>query len=271
LKFWQQLHSACGTSLKMLTPFHPQTDGQSETANRVVIAMLRSYIRTKQTNWDVVLPLVQHAYNDSVHSSTGLTPSFFDMGRHRRTPILLANPKAQVTDAVTGRVHSVAYTLVNNQQVLAEARKHLLLAHQKQKFQADKKRGDAAFAEGDSVMLDTEHLNLKWHGSCRKLRPKHMGPFRIVAMKGPNAAELELPATMKCHKVQNISKLRLYVDESARFPGRPQPPPPTIFADGHVEYEVEEILGQRGKGVGVQFLVKWTGYPVHDSEWTHVI
>eukprot|EP00955_Chlamydomonas_euryale_P061216 357949-Chlamydomonas_euryale.AAC.1 len=38
--FWQHLNRLNGTKLKTSTPYHPQTDGQSERANRVVEDML---------------------------------------------------------------------------------------------------------------------------------------------------------------------------------------------------------------------------------------
>ena len=43
-KFWQAVFELLGTKLSMSTAYHPQTDGQTERANRVVEEMLRAYL-----------------------------------------------------------------------------------------------------------------------------------------------------------------------------------------------------------------------------------
>jgi hypothetical protein len=43
---------------------------------------LRSYINYRQDDWVKWLPLAEFAYNNSVHSSTGVTPFFALMGLH---------------------------------------------------------------------------------------------------------------------------------------------------------------------------------------------
>jgi len=39
--FWRELIRLMGTKLQMTTTFHPQSDGQPEAANRVIIMYLR--------------------------------------------------------------------------------------------------------------------------------------------------------------------------------------------------------------------------------------
>ncbi|ETN09616.1 hypothetical protein PPTG_11944 [Phytophthora nicotianae INRA-310] len=66
----------------------PETDGQTERANRVVEDVLRSYA-TSFTSWSSFLPMVEFAINNATHASTGLTPFFVNFGRHPRVPALL--------------------------------------------------------------------------------------------------------------------------------------------------------------------------------------
>jgi hypothetical protein len=50
-RFWQELHRLVQTKLAMSSSFHPQTDGQTERANRTLEEMLRHYVGYKQDDW----------------------------------------------------------------------------------------------------------------------------------------------------------------------------------------------------------------------------
>jgi hypothetical protein len=49
--FWQELHRLLHVRLAMPSPFHPQTDGQIERANRTLEEMIRHYVAHKQDAW----------------------------------------------------------------------------------------------------------------------------------------------------------------------------------------------------------------------------
>jgi RNase H-like domain found in reverse transcriptase/Integrase zinc binding domain/Reverse transcriptase (RNA-dependent DNA polymerase)/Integrase core domain/Chromo (CHRromatin Organisation MOdifier) domain/gag-polyprotein putative aspartyl protease len=267
--FWKQFCTIMGIKQVLSTPFHPQTDGQSEVANKSIETMLRAYVDGKQSDWEKYLSLMEFAYNDSVHSGTGFTPFFLEYGVDPLTPLALINKAGlqQQTEGPKGSIHTAVYTCTRMQQSLQAAKVAIKQSQSKQQQAIDKRHSSVQFTAGDQVMLATRHLHLPWVGSSRKLRQPWVGPFTIVSMKGDNAAELELPATMKCHNVQNVSKLKHFHTSPDRFAGRQEVPPATLFEDGHEEFTVEEILGKRGKGGRVQYLVKWLGYPVSDCEW----
>jgi transposase InsO family protein len=50
--FWRALWSQLGTTLTMSSAYHPQTDGQTERANRTLEEMLRSRVNFEQSDWD---------------------------------------------------------------------------------------------------------------------------------------------------------------------------------------------------------------------------
>ena len=50
--------AAFGIERRFSTSFHPETDGQTERANRVVEEMLRNITAEVGSNWETVLPLL---------------------------------------------------------------------------------------------------------------------------------------------------------------------------------------------------------------------
>jgi hypothetical protein len=50
--FWKAYFDKLGTQLRFSTAFHPQTDGQSERANRTLEEVLRHFVSARQDNWD---------------------------------------------------------------------------------------------------------------------------------------------------------------------------------------------------------------------------
>ncbi|MCO5558453.1 hypothetical protein L7F22_012036 [Adiantum nelumboides] len=67
---WRGLFENMGTTLKFSSSFHPQTDGQSEEANSTILDLLKCYVSEHKGKWEQYLPLVEYAYNNTVHSST---------------------------------------------------------------------------------------------------------------------------------------------------------------------------------------------------------
>ena len=88
--FWRALWQQLGTRLAMSTAYHPQTDGQTERANRTLEDMLRAYVSYRQTDWDKHLTAAEIAYNNSVQASTGFSPFFLNAGQHPHLPLSAA-------------------------------------------------------------------------------------------------------------------------------------------------------------------------------------
>ena len=59
----------------MSTSDHPETDSQTERANRVLEKILGEYVHSF-SSWSEFLPMVEFAINNSVHESTQHTPFF---------------------------------------------------------------------------------------------------------------------------------------------------------------------------------------------------
>ncbi|KAG3237391.1 hypothetical protein PI124_g17619 [Phytophthora idaei] len=87
-RFWQEVSTILGAQLSMSTADHPQTDGQTERVNRVLVDLLKSYAHSFQ-QWSDCLPMAEFAINNSVHASTGHTPFYVNAMRHPRLPSML--------------------------------------------------------------------------------------------------------------------------------------------------------------------------------------
>ena len=62
-KFWTELCKLCNIQMKMSTPYHPQTDGQTERANRTLEEMLRHFVNPTRNDWDEHLDAAEFACN----------------------------------------------------------------------------------------------------------------------------------------------------------------------------------------------------------------
>jgi transposase InsO family protein len=79
-KFWKRLFEVLGVDIRLSTAFHPETDGSTKVTNQVMEQYLRIFCNFKQNDWFQFLPLAEFTYNNSVNSSTKLTPFFADTG-----------------------------------------------------------------------------------------------------------------------------------------------------------------------------------------------
>ena len=61
-------------------PYRPQSDGQVERFNRTLIQGLKTLVNSHQDNWDDFAAYVAHAYNSTVHATTGCSPNMLVFG-----------------------------------------------------------------------------------------------------------------------------------------------------------------------------------------------
>ena len=66
---WNQLCRRFNIKRCMSSPYHPESDGQTERVNRTLEQMLRTYIKSDEREWERLLPALELAYNTTSHSS----------------------------------------------------------------------------------------------------------------------------------------------------------------------------------------------------------
>jgi len=260
--FWREFFKSLGSSLNLSTAYHPQTDGQTERVNRDLGVYLRHFVSRDHKNWDNLLPFAEFAFNNTKHSSTGLSPFQLCFTYSPAAPIDLLPRVPSASPAAD-------QTLTEFSNMLRLARDSIHEAQTAQSAQNNKKHHSHTFAVGDLVTVDATDTDSPTtaNSPSKKLRPKWLGPFEILKLKRVTA-ELKMPPGMKSHPVFHFSKLRPYnsnpVDE---FPRRSLPPDPPILSDGHLEYEVDRILDKRRNRGRTEYLVQWKGYSDDEITW----
>lgn len=260
-QFWRELCSSLGIEQAMSSAFHPQSDGQTERANRVVEDMLRHFISPTQDNWDLLLPCIEFAMNSARHESIQTTPFKLIYGYNPSSPFDVAlglRPAGRYQ-----RTQEVQEFIKHMDESVQHAKRCMQAAQQRQKQYADGKRKAVSYQVGDKVLLSTKNLNLAGAGT-RKLMPKYVGPFAVKELINAVAVRLDLPPTMQVHDVFHVSLLRPY-----RSDGRSMAAPPPVIIAGRQEYEVEQVLQHRTnkRKRCTEYLVKWVGLGPEHNEW----
>jgi len=70
----QELWRKLGIKQKLLTVFHPQTDGESKHVNQEIEQYLRICGNFQQNDWATLLPIIKFAHNAWLHCSTHKSP-----------------------------------------------------------------------------------------------------------------------------------------------------------------------------------------------------
>jgi hypothetical protein len=74
--FWQSLFKLLGTRLALSTSHDPETDGQTERANRALEDMLRPFVSIHHDDWDEYLTAAEFAYTTACKQVLDIPRSF---------------------------------------------------------------------------------------------------------------------------------------------------------------------------------------------------
>ncbi|MCO5583735.1 hypothetical protein L7F22_037649 [Adiantum nelumboides] len=252
----------------------PYADGQSEIANSIVLDLLKSYVgEVAQSNqWEKYLPLVEYAYNNTIHTSTSKTPFEVIEGRPRLPLILKPHEKIFAADEEVRDIR-VAFDKI---------KESIQYAQQKYKRAAHKHRKSSQFKDGDWVLLRFTKARLKtttgknWKGEptghqkyYMKIAKRYYGPFQVLSRINEMAYKLRLPANWHIHNAFHVSLLKPFKGDPPIEPVQEEPP---LFDDKEEVLQPEEILRHeenilRSGKVIRRYLVKFKHYSNEDSKW----
>ncbi|KAJ9515660.1 hypothetical protein QJQ45_002710 [Haematococcus lacustris] len=225
--------------------------------------MLRAYISPAQSDWSEHLDMVEFAINNSWHESVQNTPFFLNYGEHPLTPASEGLPQSGP------KAHSFVQGIL---QAIKKAKQCWAEAQQKMKAREDGRRRHVSYNPEQLIMLSTENMRRKVDDvGVRKLKPRYVGPFRVLHMVGDAAVKIQLPHQWRVHNVFHVSLVKPYVGDAVP---NLVAPPPDRWEDGQPVYEVEKLVDHRltsGYRPQLEFLVKWVGYPFESNTWEPLV
>ncbi|KAG8903991.1 hypothetical protein FRC01_008900 [Tulasnella sp. 417] len=248
--------------------------------NQVLKTVLRTYVNEQRNNWHECLVPFQHAYNNTIHSSTGHTPQFLLCGFHPLDPEKLLAGRNE--DAIPRRTieNKDAEFFAEGMEALRSAAKDALrVAQAFQERAYNNGRLDFEFEEGDQVLLNPHSMNLlkATTGKGKKLLSKYDGPFEISAKLSPVTYRLRLPASYRIHPVINIAHLQPYRVSPPEFGERSRKHLNREDFEELPEYEVERIMDEKWEDLPARkgrrsrrikrYLTRFVGYGPEWDEW----
>ncbi|MCO5549223.1 hypothetical protein L7F22_002689 [Adiantum nelumboides] len=225
--FWRGLFENMGTTLKFSSSLHPQTDGQSKEENSTVLGLLKCYVSEHKGTWEQYLPLVEYAYNNTVHSSIGKAPFEIVESGKKVPPILHTKDKIFEVDKYVQDMDE----MYKNVKVALEK------TQAKQKKAVDCHRREVVFSLGDWVLLRFEKARLKLPENW-KIHNAHVSLLKPYVGDVPE----DMPAEDQ-PEVEVLDEILV---------------PEQILA--HKERKVKGKVARR-------YLVKFRHYPPMDAKW----
>jgi transposase InsO family protein len=86
-RFWERLHETLDTQLCFSSAYHPQTNGQTERLNQILVDMLRACALQYGRSCDKSMLYVEFSYNSSYRESLKMAPFEMLYGGRCRTPL----------------------------------------------------------------------------------------------------------------------------------------------------------------------------------------
>ena len=242
----KELNNLLGIQTKLLTAYHPQTDGQTERINQKLEQYLRVFINHRQEQWLDWLGTAEFAYNNKIHTATKILPFKENYSQ---------DPRMGFEGRKRGKYKAVGKFTERMKRIQEEAKTALGKAQEEMKKFANRKRKEEEeYKVKDLVLLSIKDLKQQMKGRRSEKLTKHfVDPYKIKRIVSSNIIELELPKFIKIYPVVNISRVWLY---KPQVEGQKKILPKPVIIEGEEEFEVEKILNKRTVRGKEKFLVR---------------
>jgi len=199
-KLFYEMCQLTGVVKTRMTPFHPQSDRQTERMNRTLLQMLRCTADENPESWPHRLPSVMAAYRMTVHRLTGVSPNMVMLGREVLLPAsLIARPPVEPVNTTVPFVNDLRDVMRDANERIRQATKKE--ARTQRKYY-DNRSCMTRFHEGQKVWLYWPRPPVRQQFT--KLTRLWTSPWKIVLFKSPVVVEL--------HHVSNGAIQVVHVD-----------------------------------------------------------
>ena len=214
--------------------YHPQTNSTCERFNSTLEQSIRAYCDVSHKDWPKILPGVLMSYRRSPSThSTLYSPYYLMFGCDMHVPFDTSmTPRPKLPKSTKLYIQELKKNLDIAQEV---AKENTAVAQEHSKKYYDKTSTEPTFKLGDKVLLKNGKIESK---KCKKLQPKHVGPYFIVKL-GPNFTYKlsKTPGGKEGRAYINANRLEMYNDPSNRIfpnteiPEEPIPDEPNTTSD----------------------------------------
>lgn len=206
-KFTKYL-SDLGIKHKKASVCHPQTNGQVEVTNRIIVRGLEKRLQGLKKKWPEELSSVLWSYRTTAKTSTQETPFKLSYGTEALLPVEIGSPSYRLTYFDEEANNDGLRT---NLVLLDEARDtavHKMATYkEKTKEYFARKTRIRTFSVGDLVLRATEASDPRHTG---KLMPKWEGPYKIQDICCPGTYKLVRSDGTEVNNTWNADKLRKF-------------------------------------------------------------
>lgn len=171
------------------TPKYSPHINTVERYNKTVMTAVSTFITNDQRVWDLVVPKIQFALNNSVNEVTGFTPSFLVYGRELVTCGTHYTDNATDGDLIIEPRESYAENLGHLSTIFNKVQAALLQAHSRNCQTYNLRRKAAEYNIGDIVWKRTFYQSDKDKYFNKKLAPKFI-KCKIIGKKSNLVYEL---------------------------------------------------------------------------------
>ncbi|RDX77342.1 Tf2-6, partial [Mucuna pruriens] len=185
---------------------HPQSNGQAEAPNKVILRGLRKRLEEAKGRWAEELHQVLWSYHTTPHSSTNETPFRLTFGTEAMIPVEIGEPSPRTNLFEPSKNEEelrANLDLIQEVREIAHVKEYAVKARAARRY--NQKVIPRNFKAGDLVLKKITMTTSK-----NKLTPLWEGPFRVTSETGRGAYKLENLERKALPRTWNAASLRMY-------------------------------------------------------------